>query len=181
MRSMETVERPFIKGLRLAELFYKEAVRPILAARFPDLAYSAALLGRGSEVLGFDTPQSMDHDWGPRLMLFLKASDKEVYAGQIDQCLRRELPPEIHGYPTSFTRQHTTALARWDSHPLGMDNFHGIVDIRHVRQVKRGSDEFSVLRSRLLEVAWGSARILIDKRSWIGLTRRDNTPSFEGQ
>ena len=49
----------FIKGLELSELFYKEAVKPILAKRFPDLNYSAALIGLGSEVLGFDMPQSM--------------------------------------------------------------------------------------------------------------------------
>jgi hypothetical protein len=63
------VNQPFVRGLDLCELFYKEAVKPILAQSFPDLVYSAALIGLGSEVLGFDTPQSMDHDWGPRLML----------------------------------------------------------------------------------------------------------------
>ena len=46
----------FIKGLELSELFYEQAVKPILAKSFPDLTYSAALIGRGSEVLGFDTP-----------------------------------------------------------------------------------------------------------------------------
>ena len=92
----------FIKGLDLSELFYKEAVEPILAKSFPDLAYSAALIGLGSEVLGFDTPQSMDHDWGPRLMLFLAEADHETYRDEIDQVLRHELPGEIHGYPTSF-------------------------------------------------------------------------------
>ena len=69
----------FIKGLELGELFYTEAVKPILAKYFADLTYSAALIGTGSEVLGFDTPQSMDHDWGPRLMLFLTEADHETY------------------------------------------------------------------------------------------------------
>lgn len=62
---------PFIKGLQLSELFFEESVRPILVLHFPDLIYSAALPGRGSEVMGFETPQSMDHNWGPGLMLFL--------------------------------------------------------------------------------------------------------------
>lgn len=41
----------YIKGLDLSELFYREAAKPILAKRFPDLIHSAALIGRGSEVL----------------------------------------------------------------------------------------------------------------------------------
>jgi hypothetical protein len=97
------MNRPFIKGLSLSELFYEEAVKPILARRFPSLTYSAALLERGSEVLGFDTPQSMDHDWGPRLMLFLAVADYEAYR---DQTLRQELPHQVHGYPTDLAVAH---------------------------------------------------------------------------
>jgi hypothetical protein len=36
-------------------------VRPVLDAHFPGLAHSAALIGDGSDVLGFDTPVSRDH------------------------------------------------------------------------------------------------------------------------
>ena len=89
----------FIKGLELSELFYKEAVRPILVRHFPGLVYSAALFGSGSEVLGFDTPQSVDHDWGPRLMLFLSEVDFQITRAKVDSTLCRELPQEIHGYP----------------------------------------------------------------------------------
>ena len=52
----------FIPGLELSRLFYQEAVRPILDAVFPGLPHSAALLGRGSEVLGFDDAMSTDHN-----------------------------------------------------------------------------------------------------------------------
>jgi hypothetical protein len=96
------VNRPFIKGLKLCELFYEEAVEPILTERFPDLVYSAALIGPGSEVLGFDTPQSMDHDWGPGLTLFLSDADHQAHREGIDQVLRHELAREIHGYPTNL-------------------------------------------------------------------------------
>ena len=72
----------FIKGLELSRVFYEEAVRPILVASFPELAYSAALIGPGSEILGFDTPLSTDHDWGPRLRLFL-AEDQVNLVGQV--------------------------------------------------------------------------------------------------
>jgi hypothetical protein len=94
--------RSFTKGLALSERFYEQAVRPILDGHFPELTYSAALLGHGSEVLGFDTPQSMDHDWGPRLMLFLSEADHQAHSAAIDRVLRHELPREIGGYPTNF-------------------------------------------------------------------------------
>ena len=35
------------------------------------LPYAAALVGGGSQVLGYDTPMSTDHDWGPAVTLFL--------------------------------------------------------------------------------------------------------------
>ena len=66
---------PFVPGLTLSKRFYTDVVRPLLAERFPGLAYSAALLGAGSEVFGYDTPMSTDHDWGPRVLLFLPEDD----------------------------------------------------------------------------------------------------------
>jgi hypothetical protein len=111
---------PFIKGLQLSQLLYERAVQPILAARFAGLAYSAALLGSGSEVLGFDTPQSTDHDWGPRLMLFLDEADFEDYHDQINQALCRELPAEIHGYPVNLAslRGDATPQTQADGSPV---------------------------------------------------------------
>jgi hypothetical protein len=119
------LNRTFIKGLELSELFYEEAVKPILAKNFPDLTYSAALIGLGSEVLGFDTPQSMDHDWGPRLMLFLAEADHETCRDEMDQVLRQELPGEIHGYPTNFGHHDdgTTVMSATDSGPI----HHGVM------------------------------------------------------
>ena len=64
----------FIPGLRLSAEFFREAVAPILAAEYQGVPYSAALIGSGSEVFGFDTEMSSDHHWGPRVMLFLRDS-----------------------------------------------------------------------------------------------------------
>ena len=96
------MNRPFIHGLELSRLFYKEAVRPILEAHFPGLSYSAGLLGFGSDVLGFDTEQSMDHGWGPRLLLFLAPTDERALRDDIIRALADHLPLEIRGYPTHF-------------------------------------------------------------------------------
>ncbi len=100
----------FIPGLRLSELFYHEAVKPILEADFAGLEYSAALIGFGSEVLGFDTPQSTDHNWGPRLLLFLQDAEYPQYASLIDQSLSQKLPYAFRGYPTNFYEPGTKLL-----------------------------------------------------------------------
>jgi hypothetical protein len=92
-----------ISGLKLAELFYREAVKPILQSRFPGLRHTAALIGPGSEVLGFDTPMSRDHHWGPRAMLFLSEADSAKYSAEIQEVLGRTLPASFHGYSTNFS------------------------------------------------------------------------------
>jgi hypothetical protein len=99
------MNRPCLTGLQLSERFYHDAIQPILAAHFPHLRYSAALLGPGSEVLGFDDVQSTDHDWGPRLQIFLSPEDHRRFGDEIDKRLRLELPPTIHGYPTNMARR----------------------------------------------------------------------------
>ena len=92
----------FIPGLDLSARLYSEGVRPVLDRSFPGLVHAAALLDRGSEVLGFDTAQSMDHDWGPRLTLFVPEGSLDDLAPRIDAALGRELPFEIAGISTHF-------------------------------------------------------------------------------
>jgi hypothetical protein len=93
---------PFIPGLKLSRMLYEQAVQPLLAAHFPRLVYSAARLGAGSDVLGFDTPRSTDHGWGPKVDLFLAEEDYVELRAALDQTFREQLPYEIGGYPTNF-------------------------------------------------------------------------------
>ena len=93
----------FIPGLKLCELFYKSQVRPILDKEFPNLRYSAAIIGWGSEVLEFDTAISRDHHWGPRVLLFLSPQDYSRVRHKINQTLSNNLPYEFMGYSTSFS------------------------------------------------------------------------------
>jgi hypothetical protein len=88
-----------VRGLELSRRFYLEAVLPILQRRFPRLDHTAALLGSGSEVLGFDDDTSTDHHWGPRVQLFLRDL---VHAEELHEALANELPVEFAGYPTNF-------------------------------------------------------------------------------
>lgn len=98
----------FIKGLELSRLFFEEAVRPALEESFPSLRYAAALLGTGSEVLGFDTEMSSDHGWGPRFDLFLEEADYDAARDSIKETLSLRLPHSFRGYPTSFTEPDPT-------------------------------------------------------------------------
>lgn len=97
-----TVPR-FMPGKELARRFYAEAVAPILRQAFPRLRHSAALIGTGSEVLGFDGPRSRDHEWGPRVQLFLTERDFPNRAA-IGETLKRRLPTTVAGYSTSFSQ-----------------------------------------------------------------------------
>ncbi|HYK19655.1 MAG TPA: DUF4037 domain-containing protein [Pyrinomonadaceae bacterium] len=111
----------FIPGLKLSELFYSEAAKPILDAFFPELAYSAGLLGWGSEVLGYDDIQSSDHHWGPRFFLFLSDEDYKQHKNAIHETLSRNLPHRFRGYSTSFDKPDEVGVRRMsetDSGPV---------------------------------------------------------------
>ncbi|CAN5234679.1 DUF4037 domain-containing protein [soil metagenome] len=87
----------------MSESYYQEAVKPLLQSHFPAMQISAGLLGDGSEILGFDTEMSQDHDWGPRVMLFLTESDQAKSGKQVAFMLQQELPKTFHGFATQFT------------------------------------------------------------------------------
>ena len=132
----------FVPGLELARDFYATVVRPLLDAEFPGLAYAAALIGPGSDVAGYDTERSTDHDWGPRLQVFLTGSaspGEEGASGEgarlaegITDTLAGRLPAEFRGYPVRFPvtrepdgiarhRVEVIALGPWLTAGLGFD------------------------------------------------------------
>jgi hypothetical protein len=88
-----------VQGLELSRRFYFEAVRPILEGHFAQVEHAAALIGTGSEVLGYDDETSQDHQWGPRVQLFV---DRDVPRADVERVLADELPTEFAGYPTNF-------------------------------------------------------------------------------
>ena len=102
----------FISGRELNRLYYEEAVAPIIAAHFSHLRYAAALIGPGSDVLGYDSERSTDHGWGPRLLLFLENGDRHSLAGSISETLATRLPPTFRGFSTSFANPDARGV-RW--------------------------------------------------------------------
>jgi hypothetical protein len=63
-----------VNGIDLARRFYHRDVAPGLTG----VPHAAALLGAGSEVLGFDDEVSTDHDFGPRVQIFLPGDPAAV-------------------------------------------------------------------------------------------------------
>ena len=92
----------FMPALELNELFYHEVVAPLLKLNFQSLQYSAALIGWGSDVLGYDDAQSTDHNWGLRFQIFLSKEDVEKCSQLINNVFDEQLPAEFHGHATAF-------------------------------------------------------------------------------
>ena len=111
----------FVPGRALSSAFYTEVVAPLLHAR----PHSAALLGSGSDVLGFDTAVSTDHGWGPRMHVFVAESDVDAVRRDLDA----GLPEQFRGWPVRFgwdgvpTQHHVrvSTLTDWLHNHLGVD------------------------------------------------------------
>ena len=92
----------FMPGLKLCQHFFEEAIQPLMAEHFPRLNYSTARLDYGSDTLGFDTPMSMDHGWGPKMTLYLSPSDYATMHQELNDFFAHHLPFEIRGFPVHF-------------------------------------------------------------------------------
>jgi hypothetical protein len=92
----------FIKGLDLCEQFFNDNAKQILCEHFPEMIYSAGLIGYGSDVLGYDDIVSTDHMWGPRFYLFLDAQHIAL-KDQILEVFSRKFPYEYKGYSVNFS------------------------------------------------------------------------------
>jgi hypothetical protein len=92
----------FIKGLVLCEQFFFEIAKPVLDTYFPELKYSAGVIGYGSDVLGYDDEISTDHMWGPRFYLFLSDRDISIKQGIMDR-FGNAFPYTYKGYSVNFS------------------------------------------------------------------------------
>lgn len=92
----------FVKGKDLCRSFFTEIAKPVLDRDFPNLVYTAGLLGYGSDVLGYDDQVSTDHMWGPRFYLFLRKEDLSCQA-RILQAFSSQFPSLYRGYSVNFS------------------------------------------------------------------------------
>lgn len=88
-----------MKGLDLAEEYYRSCWVPLVQERFGHVAnrIAAGLAGPGSECFGFDDEISRDHDWGPGFCLWLTDED-DRQSGPALQEAYASLPAVFRGY-----------------------------------------------------------------------------------
>jgi hypothetical protein len=121
---------PFVPASDLSRAFYADVVRPLLDGR----PHAAALLGWGSDVLGYDTPRSTDHGWGPRMLVFVDTLD---VVDQVQARLDGALPERFRGRPVRYGWDGVpvnhwvtaTTLPVWLSEFLGVDATAGMSDL----------------------------------------------------
>jgi Domain of unknown function (DUF4037) len=116
----------FVPGQELSRAFYEEVVASLVSST----PHSAALLGSGSDVLGFDTERSTDHGWGPRMHVFVRTDDVERIRTAVDT----GLPDAFRGWPVRYGWDDTpvsahvvvTTLDDWLPAHLGFDPRRGV-------------------------------------------------------
>lgn len=110
----------FVPGASLSRAFYDDVLASVVG-----VPHAAALLGTGSDVLGYDTARSTDHDWGPRGVIFVAEG---AIAG-VKRAVAAALPEKFRGWPVSIGRAgvpfrpqiEVAGLARWTMARLGVD------------------------------------------------------------
>lgn len=108
-----------ITGVQLSQRFHETYIAPRLATIKPKLSYASALIGPGSEVLGFDTPMSRDHDWGPRVLIFLQESDVSR-RDAILEALNKDTPASFCGFPLHVDQTIVTTIPAYYGRRLGI-------------------------------------------------------------
>jgi hypothetical protein len=104
-----------VKGLELAERYYLDCGKEMLAQRFPRHRDRVAcgLAGEGSDCLGFDDDISRDHDFGPGFCMWLTDED-EAEIGDALRAAYRALPQHFMGFsardPVSYGEQRLSAM-----------------------------------------------------------------------
>jgi hypothetical protein len=144
----------FVPGLELSRAFFGEAVQPLLAKHYPNLIHSAGRLDTGSDVLGFDTPRSMDHWWGPRVTVYLREADySDGLRDEIRHMLGMELPFDVRGFSTHMLEENVATgsvfMRAADQRPINHMCFVGTV-----AQLSRWYFGINVLDHKLTPGEW---------------------------
>lgn len=84
----------FVPNLVLSQQFFELAFRPTMIRNFPRMVYSAARIGFGDDVLGYDTEMWAHETWRPHINLCLNEEDIPIW-GEIWSTLSDELPVAV--------------------------------------------------------------------------------------
>jgi len=91
-----------MQGIELSRRFYIDIVQPWLDDTAPGLRHAAALIGSGSELLGFDDETSKDHNWGPRVQIILSPDDFDTHAHRLIAEFSAAAPARFLGEPIAW-------------------------------------------------------------------------------
>ncbi|MZQ83317.1 DUF4037 domain-containing protein [Paenibacillus sp. 5J-6] len=108
-----------VTGIQLSQKFYEDYIVPRLSTAMPALSYASAIVGPGSEVLGFDTPMSRDHDWGPRVQIFLREDDVSL-SDAIIEALLMAAPSTFNGFSLKVDQTLVTTVSIYYGRRLGL-------------------------------------------------------------
>ncbi|MDX3929844.1 MAG: DUF4037 domain-containing protein [Shinella sp.] len=111
-------------GIGLSERFYESCVAPVLRENFSGLPHAACRIGWGSEVLGYDTELSADHDYGPCVQIFLAEEGFPSTAPDIMRSLDKNLPEHFEGWSVHYSRNVRPPKTHPELGMLGSD--HGV-------------------------------------------------------
>ncbi|WP_150308817.1 DUF4037 domain-containing protein [Planctomonas psychrotolerans] len=142
----------------LCRRFHHEALKPVIG-----VPHSAGLLGPGSDVLGYDTERSTDHDWGPRAVVFVAEEHVDATALRIAAAL----PDSFAGWPVRMGRDdmplephvEVTTLPEWLRAQFG----------REVESPPSTLDWLTMPQQRLLGVTAGA--VFADDTGELGRVR----------
>lgn len=101
----------FVPAAALCRGFYRDVVAPALIG----VPHAAGLLGAGSDVLGYDTERSTDHDWGPRATVLVDDRHLATARARIDEAV----PETYRGWPVRIGRdglplEHHVTVEVWE-------------------------------------------------------------------
>ncbi len=154
-----------MRGIELSKRLFEDIVYPVLEARFRHWlpSISAAIVGDGSEVLGFDDEISQDHNYCPRVVVFIE--DEEF--GNVGQGIRQEIvtsaPREYYGFELLYNKYRKFV----DVVPL-TKFFLDYLNTDHLP--KSNIDWLKLEEQRLLELTAGE--VFYDPQNKLEFTRR---------
>jgi hypothetical protein len=154
-----------MNGISLSEAFFHDCVAPLVVKRHAwDLdAFSAAILGDGSEVLGFDDETSQDHNFSPRVLLFMEDETYDRFGSALLADLRDALPASYRGHELLWG-EYRQAL---DVVPLRRF-FHRYLDLHELPHT--ATEWLRCEEQRLLELTAG--KVFHDPGGRLGLIRQ---------
>lgn len=139
-----------MRGLELSQRFFHDVIHPLLQTHYqPVLPFLAAgLLGGGSEVLGFDDAISQDHNFSPRVQLFVTEPAITPEIDAIRHTILAAAPAQYLGFPL----QHDQWLSFIEVAPLDAF-FHNYLTIDHWPSTAQ--DWLKLDEQKLLELTSG--------------------------